>query len=276
MALNVSKPASVRSNGDRQMATQSKPAAAALTAGAQDRDCLVLVELALRRHLVVRDRVLLEPRDVGDVRFGQARRQHDPAAGQQRRLAAAGAAHVELVAARRRVADRRHFRASPDVQHPVLRQLVGVRREHVGLRVEAVLVHEVREEQLLVDVAALQPAEQRVPVVPQVVLARQLGAAAAGVALVDGDEVAVARELAEEGSSRLAPFEQHVVSASLFHEVRQLHAREPSAHDAVVVRLGRRGRCAVHGAGGERRAEQQRPHLRRGCTRKYPVPRVVR
>ena len=75
-------------------------AAAALTAGAQDRDCLVLVELTLRRQLVVRDRVLLEPRDVGDMRLGKACRQHHPAAGQQRRLAAAGAAHVELVAAR--------------------------------------------------------------------------------------------------------------------------------------------------------------------------------
>ena len=206
MALNVSKPASVRSNGDRQTATvtQSKPTVAALTAGAHDRDCLILVELALRRHLVVRDRVLLEPWDVGDVGLGKARRQHDPAAGQQRRLAAARAAHVELVAARRRVTYRRHFRASPDVQLPVLRQLVGVRREHVGLRVEAVLVHEVREEQLLVDVAALHPAEQAVPVVAQVVLACELGAAAAGVALIDGDEVAVARERTEEGPRRLA------------------------------------------------------------------------
>ena len=157
MALNVSKPASVRSNGDRGNSHTVQNDRSALTAGAHDRDCLILVELALRRHLVVRDRVLLEP-GCRDPHFGKAASTTDEASGG--RLAASGPQR------------RARSYPLPRCGSPSLPRQSGCSAssaalvcrhapQHVDLGVEAVLVHEVREEQLLVDVAALQSAEQR-------------------------------------------------------------------------------------------------------------------
>ncbi len=99
--------------------------------------------------------------------------------------------------------------------------------------------------------------------------------------LVDGDEVAVPREVDEEVARARAPLEKHVAALRLLQEISQLQPAGPAANDAVVelvpadfsvvqsdaaaagtVDRGGRRRHAARSGGGEQLEERHCCHGR--------------
>ena len=106
----------------------------------------------------------------------------------------------------------------------VLRKLFEVAGENVGVgeSVGGALSH-----------GGNRAVEQGVPVVPEV----EFRVCAAGVSLVDADELSVDGELAIEAACRAGLVDQQIVPAVVEHKLAQLDAAGPSSDDAVAVPL---------------------------------------